>query len=127
MPSRDRCSWLARQGTGAQECDLRSAVPGQKQSAGMHVFLMGFWFFCLDFVCVCVCVFCCFLYLFLLSFCLFVWILVLVFFCCWGFSFFFIFESSALIWERETVTERKKFCTLYLGLSGFVYLQSLVK
>lgn len=31
------------------------------------------------------------------------------------------------MWEKETLTEEKKFCALYLGLSGFVYLQSLVK
>lgn len=43
------------------------------------------------------------------------------------FVVFFIFESSALIWERETVTEGNKFCALYLGLTGFVYLQSLAK
>lgn len=127
-PGTDAAGW---QGTGAQECDLRSAVPGQKQRLLVLLECLTFWwgfgFFVWSFyVCVWFCLlilFCCFYWV---SACLFWFCFLLVVVFC-GFLIIFIFEWSALIWERETVTEGKKFCALYLGLSGFVYLQSLVR
>lgn len=86
-------------------------------------FWMEFWLLCLGFLRGDW--FACFV---LLGFC-WVWFFVVIggFLSLFGFFVIFIFESSALIWERETVTEGKKFHALYLGLTGFVYLQSLVK
>lgn len=85
-------------------------------------FFIGILVFSLGFFSVCVWIFFlfpCFVLLFLLGFVCFDF--------GFGFFVFFIFESSALIWERETVTEGHKLCAPYLGLTGFVYLQSLVK
>lgn len=133
-PGTDAAGW---QGTGAQECDLRTAVPGQKQRLLALLECLAFWWGFGFFVWI-FCVLGFFWFLFFVSlFCWFLFVvLILVFCCCWGFSLGFfvcfcdgffkkiLFESSAL--GKGKLTEGK-FCVLYLGLTGFVYLQSLVK